>query len=132
MQEQTIKEYDGVAPFPDAGLTTSTIGGPLQVAVAGAITCIPIAGLIAAIWLGEIELQLQLPACTPSGARRHGRDLSLVEICRSKPLAILSQKEQATRAAQVPQCRHQSRLKRFLRACLAMCCGSPAWREEQV
>lgn len=51
MPEQTTEDYDGVAPFPDAGLTTDTVGGPVQVAVAGAITGIPIAGLIAAVWL---------------------------------------------------------------------------------
>jgi len=51
LPEQTTEDYDGVAPFPDAGLTADTIGGPLQVAVAGAITGIPIAGLIAAVWL---------------------------------------------------------------------------------
>ncbi|HEX2317705.1 MAG TPA: fatty acid desaturase [Streptosporangiaceae bacterium] len=51
MSQHTIEEYDGVAPFPDAGLTADTVGGPVQVAVAGAITGIPIAGLIAAVWL---------------------------------------------------------------------------------
>jgi stearoyl-CoA desaturase (Delta-9 desaturase) len=51
LTEQAIENYDGVAPFPDAGLTADTVGGPVQVAVAGAITGIPIAGLIAAVWL---------------------------------------------------------------------------------
>lgn len=51
MPEQTIEDYDGVAPFPDARSTARTVGGPVQVAVAAAITGIPIAGLIAAVWL---------------------------------------------------------------------------------
>ena len=49
--EQTAENYDGAAPFPDAGPAASTVGGPLQVAVAAAITGLPFAGLVAALWL---------------------------------------------------------------------------------
>jgi stearoyl-CoA desaturase (delta-9 desaturase) len=49
--EQTAESYDGAAPFPDADLATGDIGGPVQVAVTAVITCLPFAGLIAAVWL---------------------------------------------------------------------------------
>jgi stearoyl-CoA desaturase (delta-9 desaturase) len=49
--EQTAEDYDGVAPFPDTGEAASNVGGPVQVAVAAAITGLPFAGLIVALWL---------------------------------------------------------------------------------
>ncbi len=43
--------YDGTAPFPDASAESLPVGGPVQVAVTGAIAVIPLAGLAVAIWL---------------------------------------------------------------------------------
>ncbi len=51
LPDQAIEDYDGATPFPDAALNSATVGGPLQVGVAAAITGLPFVGLIAALWL---------------------------------------------------------------------------------
>lgn len=51
MLQQTAEAYDGTAPFPDAGPKAGTVGGPVQVTVAAAIAGLPLAGLVAALWL---------------------------------------------------------------------------------
>jgi stearoyl-CoA desaturase (delta-9 desaturase) len=51
LPDQTVEDYDGAAPFPDAALTSGTLGGPAQVAIAAAIAGLPFAGLIAALSL---------------------------------------------------------------------------------
>ena len=50
------------------------------------------ARLYAELGKGESRTS-QLPACAPHGARRHGRDLSLVEMGGPEPLDIKSQKQ---------------------------------------
>jgi stearoyl-CoA desaturase (delta-9 desaturase) len=51
MLEQVAESYDGAAPFPDAGQAAGAAGNRVQLSVTAIIAGLPLAGLVAAVWL---------------------------------------------------------------------------------